>query len=115
MLIFSSALRSSDPVKTSFTLRSDNVSESGTCGGSCLSLFMVTEIFNGAFLVGCPASNEISVVEGGALRSVMISSSACLLKSSNFNYIEGYSWGTKLNFGMVWNLPLPFYLEVLWE
>ena len=52
---------------------------SGNCGGSGLSLFMVSAIFNSAFIVEFPASNEISVVEGGALRSVMISFAACFL------------------------------------
>ena len=33
---------------------------------------MIFAIFNSAFLVRSPAFNEISLVEGGALRSVMI-------------------------------------------
>ena len=33
---------------------------------------MVSAIFNSAFIVGSPDLNEISVVEGGALRNVMI-------------------------------------------
>ena len=72
------------------------MSESGTCGGSGLSLFMVYSILNSAFLVGFPASNEISIVEGIALRSVIISFPACFFKSSNFNYGKLYSWGMKV-------------------
>ena len=48
------------------------MSASGTCGGSVLSIFLLSAIFNSAFIVGSTASNEISVVEGGALRSLMI-------------------------------------------
>ena len=77
MLIPPSTLVSGDPVKTPFTLRSATVSASGTCGSSVSSLFMVSAIFNSAFIVGSPASNEIYVVEGGALRSVMVSFTAC--------------------------------------
>ena len=47
------------------------MSVSGTCGGSGSSLFIVCSIFNSSFLVGSPDSNEIFVVEGGALRSAM--------------------------------------------
>ena len=53
------------------------MSASGTFGGSVLSIFMVSVFFNIAFLVGSPASNKIYVVEGGALRSVMVSFTAC--------------------------------------
>ena len=77
VLILLSALRSIVPVKTSFTHCISTVSASGTCGGISLSIFMVSAIFNIVFLVGSPASNEISVVEGGSLRSVMISFAAC--------------------------------------
>ena len=49
------------------------MSASFTCSGSGSSLFMVSSILNSEFLVGYPASNETSVAEGGALRSVMIS------------------------------------------
>ena len=38
---------------------------------------MVFEIFNSAFIVGSPDLNKISVVEGGAPRSVIISFAAC--------------------------------------
>ena len=48
------------------------MSEGVTCGGSGLGLLMVSAIFNNSSLVGSTASNEISVVEGGAPRSVMI-------------------------------------------
>ena len=34
---------------------------------------MVFAVFNGAFIIVSPASNEIDLVEGGALRSAMIS------------------------------------------
>ena len=80
MLIFFSALRSGVPVKTSFTLGITTVSASRTCGGSSSSQFMVYAIFNSKFIVGYPDSNEISVVEDGALRSVM----------SNFTSVRGY-------------------------
>ena len=90
MLIFSSTLRSGYPVKKYFTIGSTTVSESGTCGGSGLSLFMVYSILNSAFLVGYPASNEIASVEGGAQRSVMISFAARFKKSSNFTSGKGY-------------------------
>ena len=53
------------------------MSASVTCGGSGLNIFMVYAILNSAFLVGSIASNEISVVEGGYLRSVMISFATC--------------------------------------
>ena len=48
------------------------MSEGVSCGGSGLIILMVSAIFNNVFLVGSPDSNEISVVEGRALRSVMI-------------------------------------------
>ena len=38
---------------------------------------MVSAIFNSAFIVGYPASNEIYVVEGKALISAMISFAVC--------------------------------------
>ena len=34
--------------------------------------FMVSSIFNSAFLIGYPDSNEFAIVEGGTLRSVII-------------------------------------------
>ena len=77
MLIFPSTLGSGAPVKTYFGLVSATVSESGNCGCIGLSIFMVSTILNSEFLVGSPASNENSVVEGGALRSVMILFAAC--------------------------------------
>ena len=77
MLIFSSTLGSGDTIKYSFTLVSATVYESVTAVGSGLSIFMVSAIFNSAFLVGYPASDEFSIVEGGALRSEMISFAAC--------------------------------------
>ena len=57
MLIFFSTLGSGDPVKNSFTLGSATVSASGTYGGSGLTLFMVSAIFNSVFLVESPSSN----------------------------------------------------------
>ena len=48
------------------------MSENVTCGGIGSIVLIVYTIFNSAFLVGYPDSNRISVVEGGALRSVMI-------------------------------------------
>ena len=77
MLIFPSTLRIVVPVKTSFVLGSATVSASGTCCGIGSILFMVSSIFNSEFIVGSPASNEISVVECGALRSLMISFAVC--------------------------------------
>ena len=43
---------------------------------------MVSATFNGEFNFGSPASNTISVLEGGALRSVVISFATCLKKIS---------------------------------
>ena len=83
------------PLKRFLTLGSATVSASGTCGGSISSIFMVYAIFNIEFLVESTASNEIPVVEGGALNNVMISFTACI-KKSNLNYVKGYSWGIKL-------------------
>ena len=65
------------------------MSASGNCGGSDSNIFILSAIFNSAFLVGSTYSNEIVVVEGGALRSVMISFTACL-KKINFTYVKGY-------------------------
>ena len=49
------------------------MSGSGTCGGNYSSIIMVFAVFNGAFIIVSPASNEIDLVEGGALSSAMIS------------------------------------------
>ena len=72
------------------------MSESGACGGSSSSLFMVSAIFNCEFIVGYPTSNEFFVVKGGSLRSVLILFYACLKKSSNFTSRKGYSWGIRV-------------------
>ena len=77
MLFFPSTLQSGDPVKTSFTLGSYTLYTSAIYGGSGLSILMVSAIFNSTFLAGYPAFNEISIVKGGALRSVMISFATC--------------------------------------
>ena len=53
------------------------MSESVTCGGSGPSLLVVSPIFNSVFIVISPASKKLSVVEGDALRSVMVSFAAC--------------------------------------
>ena len=70
---------------------------------------MVYAIFNISFLVGSTASNEIPVVEGGALNNVMISFTACI-KKSNLNYVKGYSWGIKLTglFQIQMGISFPF-------
>ena len=87
---FFPALRSGVLVKAYFTLITATMYESGTCGGSGFSIFMVSTIFNSNFFIGYPDSNEIFVVEGGALRSVMILFAACFFKSSNFTSGKGY-------------------------
>ena len=89
-------LGSGASIKNYFTLVSATVSESVTCGGSGLSILMVYKIFNSSFLVGSTASNKISVVEVGAMRSVMISFADCFKKSTNFTSGKGYSWGIKV-------------------
>ena len=72
MLTFSCTLGGGTSINFFFTPRNNTVSEGVTCGGSGLGLLMVSAIFNNSSLVGSTASNEISVVEGGAPRSVMI-------------------------------------------
>ena len=52
------------------------------CDESGSSLLMVSAIFKNVFLAGSPASNGIAVVEGGSLRSVMMSFSACFKKKT---------------------------------
>ena len=56
------------------------MSAGDTCGGSGSSLFIVSAIFNSAFIVGYPASNGISILEGGALKRLNIPFAACLKK-----------------------------------
>ena len=77
VLIFSSTLVSVEPVKNYYTLGSSSMSASGTCGGSGSNIFMVSDIFDSAFLIGSPDSNEIAIGEVDALRIFMISFSVC--------------------------------------
>ena len=77
MLIFSSILGSGALVKTYFVLGSATVSAIGTCGGSSSSLFMLSSISNGKFIIRYTYFNEIAVMEGGSLSSVIISSASC--------------------------------------
>ena len=65
----------------------------------CLQLVLVvvlSAIFNSTFHVGSIASNEISVVGGGTLSSVMISFSNFKYIYSNFTSEKGHSWDMKL-------------------
>ena len=51
--------------------------------GSFSALLSTVTISSRVFFVGSPACNEWVVVEGGAVRIVIISVSACLKKSPN--------------------------------
>ena len=55
---FFPTLESGSLVKIYFTLGSATVSDSGTCGGSVLSVIMVSAIVNGSFLFGCLTYNK---------------------------------------------------------
>ena len=72
------------------------MSGSGTCGGNYSSIIMVFAVFNGAFIIVSPASNEIDLVEGGALRRAMISFATSFFNSSDFTAKKGYSWRMKV-------------------
>ena len=49
----------------------------GTCGGSSSSLFILSSISNSKFIIRYTYFNEIAVMEGGSLSSVIISSASC--------------------------------------
>ena len=64
--------------------------------GSISALLSVSVIFCRALHVGSPASKLSVVVEGGAVRMVIISVAACLKKSSKPTFGIGISLGKKV-------------------